>query len=119
MKMTEKLRCIENKQKIKEISMQVKKGNLTPVDIEWLQKRVTDSRWMSFELMSMLDDIKKNWDDYTPELKLKIIDAYGNAQAKIHGNRQQIDIRADITIDTFKSAFKTASNEVVADFKEK
>jgi hypothetical protein len=109
---------LEKRQKIKELQTAVKKGNLPLADLNWLLECAADSKWMSYKQIALLEDVAKDWDNYSPEFKLKLVNAYGDAQAKIHGNRQQIDIKADITLQSFQNMFKTPANVVEADVLE-
>jgi len=108
------LACIQNKERMKDIKIEIKKGNITSEDVEWLQKRVWDNRWMQIELISMLDDIKNN-PELTPSLKLKLIDTYSNVYKALHGNKVQIDVSGSIDINQHEKLITSDLNVVNAE----
>jgi hypothetical protein len=86
--------------------VQVNKGNLQQSDIDWLQKRIIDSRWMQLELLSMFDDIKSRWGEFPESTKIKLLETYSSLYARLHGEKVNVNIEGKLMLDELKTLFK-------------
>lgn len=81
----------QDKNKLDLIKKLIKKGNITPSDIEWLQMRIYDNRWMQLEMVSMFDDLKNN-KELSIGQRMKLLEIYGNLYSKLHGDKVDVKV---------------------------
>ena len=88
----------EYQEKFEDIKRQIEKGNLTNNDVDWLQTRVYNHRWMALEMLDMFDSLKKN-ESLTVGARMKLLEIYGGLYQKLHGSKLEIDVNANIHVN--------------------